>query len=123
MKSKKQPKEEIKAKRLARVNKLVNGGNRGVRVDATKLATNNSWSVPEFYRDRAFVCCDCGSDEVWTATQQKWWYEIAKGPIDSQAVRCRRCRKTERARVDEARRVSLEGMQHKLAAKKLREEK
>jgi len=30
---------------------------------------------------------------VWTAEQQKWWYEVAKGPIFSVAVRCRECRK------------------------------
>ena len=57
-----------------------------------------------------FVCKDCGSHELWTAKQQKWWYEIAKGDIDSIAVRCRSCRKKEQARKVEARRVHLEGI-------------
>ncbi len=115
MKSSKQRKKEIKAKRLERVNKLAKGGAGLVRVDATQLAPNNSWGVPEFYRDRAFVCRDCGAHEVWTARQQKWWYEIAKGPVDSVAVRCKPCRAIEKARVELARKVSLEGMARKLA--------
>jgi hypothetical protein len=32
-----------------------------------------------YYRDESFTCRDCGVVEVWTATQQKWWYEVAKG--------------------------------------------
>ena len=69
------------------------------------------------YRDRRFVCVDCGVEETWTATQQKWWYEVAKGDVNSIATRCRPCRQAERARKDEARRGHLEGV----AAKAVRE--
>ena len=36
-----------------------------------------------------------GIIELWNEVekQQKWWYETAKGHIDSTAIRCRRCRK------------------------------
>ena len=70
-------------------------------------------SLPLFYIDSPFECRDCGSHELWTAKQQKWWYEIAKGPIDSVAIRCRPCRNKERARKAEARRVHLEGLAQK----------
>ena len=69
--------------------------------------------MPLFYVDMPFNCKDCESNELWTAKQQKWWYEIAKGSIDSVAVRCRSCRKKEQARKVEARRVHLEGVANK----------
>ncbi len=79
-----------------------------VRVNVTLLSSSNSYGVPEFVRrgyyvDVAFTCKDCGSEEAWTARQQKWWYEVAKGNIDSTANRCRACRKKERDRKKEAR--------------------
>jgi hypothetical protein len=130
MKSGKQRKEEIKAKRLVRLARYVEVGKNSpltairfgaVAADHTRLGPHNSYdALPEFYMDCAFVCKDCGSHELWTAKQQKWWYEIAKGPFGSRAVRCKPCRAIERARADEARRVSLEGMQRKLAAQKLK---
>ena len=70
-------------------------------------------SMPLFYVDMPFICKDCGSPELWTAKQQKWWYEIAKGSIDSVAVRCRSCRNKEQVRKAEARRVHLEGIADK----------
>lgn len=42
--------------------------------------------------DKPFICRDCGLSQVWIASQQKWWYEVAKGNINSTAVRCRSCR-------------------------------
>lgn len=128
MKSGKQRREEIKAKRLVRLRaaqapspympvKTVPLG--AVAVDPAQLAHNNTYGLlPSFYIDTPFVCKDCGAHEIWTAKQQKWWYEIAKGQIDSRAVRCRPCRLLERARVEEARRVSQAGMALKREKKK-----
>jgi Probable zinc-ribbon domain len=64
--------------------------------DLEKQAPNNSYSPPLFYIDRPFKCVDCGKEQVWTASQQKWYYEVAKGPIYAQAVRCRPCRQKQR---------------------------
>jgi hypothetical protein len=128
MKSGKQRREEIKAKRLGRLRatqapnpympiKAVPLG--AVAADPAQLAHNNTYGLlPSFYIDTPFVCRDCGAHEIWTAKQQKWWYEIAKGHIDTCAVRCRPCRLLERARVDEARRVSQAGMALKMDKKK-----
>jgi ribosomal protein L40E len=74
-----------------------------VAADPSCLSHNHATLLPYFYLDIDFVCRDCGAREVWTAAQQKWWYEEAKGPIDSTAARCRACRLKERARVTEAR--------------------
>lgn len=76
-------------------------------VDLAKLARDNSYSTPDFakrgyYVDLPFVCIDCGKSEVWSATQQKWWYEVAKGGVWTTATRCRPCRQAERKRREKA---------------------
>jgi Probable zinc-ribbon domain len=68
------------------------------------------------YLDVAFDCVDCGKTEVWTSTQQKWWYEVARRGRETTAIRCRACRRKERERKSEARRVHLEGLVKKRAA-------
>jgi hypothetical protein len=87
------------------------------------LAPNNSYGAPDFvrrgyYLDRPFPCAGCGRDEIWTAAQQKWWYEVAKGYIYSTARLCRPCRRREQTRRAEARRVHLEGLARKAARRK-----
>ena len=76
----------------------------GLPVDEHLLswAGYRSYGVPDFvtrgcYVDRPFRCRDCGSQEVWTAAQQKWWYETAHGSLYTTAVRCRACRQARRS--------------------------
>jgi hypothetical protein len=71
-----------------------------VLADPSQQAPNNSWSPPLYYQDVEFTCVDCGIQQVWTAAQQKWWYEVAKGPIYAGAKRCRSCRAALRAAHD-----------------------
>jgi hypothetical protein len=68
-----------------------------ILADLSQQAPNNSYGPPLYYRDFEFTCVDCGQPQVWTASQQKWWYEVAKGPIFSIAKRCRSCRAARRA--------------------------
>ena len=73
-------------------------------VDASKLNMGNSYSsAPEYYYDIEFDCQDCGAHQIWTARQQKWWYEEAGGYFFAGAVRCRDCRIKERERRRQAR--------------------
>ena len=81
---------------------------RNVAVNESALKPANSYGAPQFvsrgyYEDVPFRCKICGKDEIWTAMQQKWWYEVAKGFIYSTAVRCRACRRKEQARKKDAR--------------------
>lgn len=129
MKSNKQRRQELREKRRRRTQKKLGvrptGVGRGllkrlpkgaIAADLSQQVPNNSYSLPPtFYIDQPFTCKDCGAREVWTAERQKWWYEVAKGPVFSIAVRCRSCRKIERDRKAEARRVHLEGIAQKLA--------
>ena len=64
---------------------------------------NTYSNAPEYYYDVEFNCEDCGVLEIWTAAQQKWWYEEAGGYFFSTAIRCRACRQKEKERVRQAR--------------------
>ena len=64
-----------------------------VAADVSKQVPVNTYGSPKtFYVDIPFTCQDCGRREVWTAKQQKWYYEVAKGSLRAVAVRCRKCR-------------------------------
>ena len=73
--------------------KVKSGTNGKAVVNAFLLAPHGSYDVPHFvkvgyYHDKPFTCRDCDKAEIWTATQQKWWFEIAKGDVFTQAQRC-----------------------------------
>ena len=90
-----------------------------VLVNAANLHPTNSYSTPDFvargfYVDMPFACKACGQAQVWTAAQQKWWYESAKGDVWTLAVLCRPCRLRERKRKNAARGVHLEGLAKKV---------
>jgi hypothetical protein len=73
-------------------------------VDPDKLHMGNTYSSPpEYYYDIEFHCQDCGVHQIWTARQQKWWYEEAGGYFFAGATRCRECRAKERERKRQAR--------------------
>jgi len=124
MKSNRQRREEIVARRekkraIAREAKVA-----GIRtpfkpgrtkVNEEKLRPTNSYGTPDFvwngyYEDKPFQCKDCGKGELWTATQQKWWYEVAQGDVWTTAIRCRACRRKEAARRAAARKVHQDGI-------------
>lgn len=89
-----------------------------VLVNASNLLPTNSYGTPDFvlrgfYVDMPFSCKTCGKAQVWTATQQKWWYEAAKGDVWTIAVLCRPCRLRERDRKVAARKVHLDGLARK----------
>ncbi len=65
-----------------------------VQADPNKLSHINTYgSLPEYYIDQPFTCRRCHKREIWRAQDQKWYYEEAKGHIDSRAIECHECRK------------------------------
>jgi len=117
MKSNKQRRAEIKAHRRSRAARVEaqlhvpdrqrNVCLRMIGIEQADLEVlgrhNNTYGLlPEFYFARPFSCRDCGAEEVWTAKQQKWWYEVVHGPVDSRAVRCLACRRARRERLRHA---------------------
>lgn len=127
MKNSQQRRAELKRKRRQRVKErdpLATRAKPGylpdrlIPVNEALLAPNNSYGVADFvargyYVDRPFCCIDCGKEEVWTGSEQKWWYEVAKGFVYSSAIRCRACRRKKRDQREEARRVHQEGIRRK----------
>jgi hypothetical protein len=101
MKSNKQRRLEIKTRRRKRA-QVLKASPYGIynyrpliyiEADPLELGHNSYYqALPSYYADRPFECRDCGANEIWKAASQKWWYEIAKGYIDSTAVHCRDCR-------------------------------
>lgn len=64
-----------------------------IQANEEKLVSHSTMpQFPLYYEDCEFECIDCGQFEIWTAKQQRWWYEEAKGAIERKAVRCRSCR-------------------------------
>jgi len=132
MQSGRQRRKDIKARRKQRDAKeqiLARGPQhtprllRTASVNEALLAPYKSYGAPTFvmrgyYEDLPYRCQGCGKEEIWTASQQKWWYEVAKGYVYSTAKLCRLCRKKEQARRSEARRVHLEGIARKKTAQK-----
>ena len=132
MKSNKQRRAELKTKKLTRAIKRSNVVRQrplnAVNCNPMLLVPNNSYGTPDFvqrgfYIDVPFTCVRCGKEEVWTPTQQKWWFEVAKGDTRTSANRCRNCRRKERERKHEARRVHLDGLQRKAASLPTKTEK
>ena len=92
-------KERQRLEKLAKAGRLVDGREipeGAIAADVSQQATNNSYSIKYYYRDIEFICADCGSEEVWKAKDQKWYYEVVKGPIYAGPKRCRACRKKQR---------------------------
>ena len=79
--------------RAVRQGRIANGiviPEGAIAADLTQQAANNSYGPPLYYVDQPFTCIDCGSEEVWTAEQQKWYYEVVKGQsMDGQCVAAR----------------------------------
>ncbi len=69
--------------------------------------------IPDFWRDRPFTCKLCGKTEVWTARQQRQWYEEQGGEVEAIAIHCHDCRRELRSRKATARKTHLEGLERK----------
>jgi len=93
-KSSKQPTANLRFKRSRKqaLPPLTSKKDKRIKANPAKQARNNSYSPPEYYEDHKFTCRDCGVEQVWTAEQQRWWYEVARAPVQSTAIRCRTCR-------------------------------
>ena len=83
-------------------------------VDSDKVSFIGCGTLkPKYYKEYYFCCKDCGVNQVWTAQQQKWWYEEAGGKLETRAVRCRACRLKEKMRISQARATHLTGLSQK----------
>src|SRR5258705_13351323 len=68
------------------------------RADISKQ--NYSVCPRHWYVDATFLCRDCGNEFVFTANEQRFWYEEKRFWIDSLPRRCAACRKEQRTRLN-----------------------
>ncbi|HEV2845685.1 MAG TPA: zinc-ribbon domain-containing protein [Thermoanaerobaculia bacterium] len=70
-----------------------------VRGDVAKQHFCPICHVPRyFYVDQERPCVECGRDFVFSAREQKYWYEDLRFHFDSVAIRCPECRRKQRTR-------------------------
>jgi hypothetical protein len=67
-----------------------------IKANLTKQAPHNSYSPPMWYVDQQQKCAECGQEFIWTARQQRHWFEVWKIPIYVIANRCGACRRRKR---------------------------
>lgn len=68
----------------------------GTAIKAEPSLQNQPTVPVTHYFDVERVCRDCKQPFIFFAQEQKYWYETLKFPLDSDCVRCPKCRKTER---------------------------
>jgi len=83
------PLEEMTPKEPARIS--------GTAIKAEASLQNHPTLPVTYYFDVERVCRDCKRPFIFFAEEQKYWYETLKFPLDSDCVRCPKCRKTERS--------------------------
>jgi hypothetical protein len=96
---------EMREKKNARRRRRLESQGRmveGVEIPFGAIAANIAEQAPAcfsrryYYKDREFTCADCGKQEVWTAQEQQWYFEVIKAHPASTAKHCRECRKKRR---------------------------
>ena len=65
-----------------------------IPADLSEQRPNNSYAPPTEYENTRIPCSDCGKPVLWTAEQQRTWYQEIKASIYATPnVRCDTCRK------------------------------
>jgi hypothetical protein len=114
MKSGRQRRPEIQIRRVGKPAAVrAEEARAHAKREAKARASTPDFVARGFYVDMPFACKACGQAQIWTAAQQKWWYEAAKGDVWTIAVLCRPCRLGERKRKSAARDVHLAGLAKK----------
>lgn len=85
-----------------------------VRGDVRRQSYCPMCHVPRyFYVDQDRRCVQCGEDFVFSAREQKYWYESLHFHFDSVAIRCPRCRG--RRRTEKALREQMSAARRRLS--------
>ena len=59
--------------------------------DQLPAESRGSWSLPSYYEDHTYWCVDCGEKNIFTAKEQKDYYETRKRYIFKARIRCESC--------------------------------
>jgi Probable zinc-ribbon domain len=92
--------QEMREKKNARRRRRLEAQDRmveGVEIPDGAIAADVSKQAPAsfsrryYYKDHEFECADCGKEEVWTAEDQQWYFEVIKAHPASTATSHHRC--------------------------------
>jgi hypothetical protein len=75
----------------------------GWSVEAAALQTWCDFTPYFAFIDARLTCRDCGRSFVFSAAEQRYWYETLKSWVQSRPKQCLACRRVRRARRREAR--------------------
>ena len=90
----KRKREEKRLANLQKAGRLV----KGIEIPQNALAANpdaqnhqGGYSAKFYYQDIHYTCAGCGRPGVWTAQQQKKYFEVQKGNIYNEPKWCYKC--------------------------------
>jgi hypothetical protein len=90
----KRKREEKRLAKLQKEGRLV----QGVELPKNSLAADpdaqdhgGGYSAKFYYRDIHYTCAGCGKPGIWTAEQQKRYFEMQKGNIYNKPKWCYEC--------------------------------
>ena len=90
----KQKREDKRVAKLEKEGRLVQGvkiPDNSIPADPSKQNHAGGYSVKYYYQDVHYVCEGCGKTGIWTAHQQKKYFEVQKGNIFNEAKWCYEC--------------------------------
>ncbi len=91
IKKKREEKRLVKLKKEGRLVKGVEIPKNSLPGDPDNQNHNGGYSPKLCYQDIHFTCAGCGKSGVWTAQQQKRYFEVQKGNIFNEPKWCYEC--------------------------------
>jgi len=91
VKKKREEKRIAKLKKEGRIVKGVEVPEGALSANPDKQNCGASYAVKFYYQDIHYTCAGCGKKEIWTAKQQKRYFETQKGNIYNEPKWCYEC--------------------------------
>ena len=84
--------DQVSSLTVGKAGELVRQG-KLLPVDRDQLSpeSQGSWDLPSYYEDQTYWCVDCGEEQMFTAKEQKDYYETKKRYIYKGWTRCETC--------------------------------
>ena len=91
VKRKREEKRVAKLRKEGRIVKGVEIPSDAIPADPDMQNHSGGYSIKYYYQDIHYKCAGCGKEGVWTAEQQKKYFEKQKGNIYNQPKWCHDC--------------------------------
>jgi hypothetical protein len=91
IKRKREEKRIAKLKKEGRIVKGVEIPQGALAADPDNQNHGGGYAAKFYYKDIYYTCAGCGRKEVWSAAQQKRYFEVQKGNIYNKPKWCYEC--------------------------------